>query len=118
MISLHIRGSLLLQTQPKEPKTLTNEELLSIEEKEMGVKEGPTEPTRAPSPSKMDQSEAIRNENPELSKVLSEEPSTGEWALVIEPTLYPGSNYQGLDMEVHDITVSLCNMNNTISFDI
>lgn len=27
---------------------------------------------------KLNQSEVIRNENPELSKVLSEEPSTGE----------------------------------------
>lgn len=35
------------------------------------------------SPSKLDKSEVIRNENPELSKVLSEEPSSGKKCLIV-----------------------------------
>ena len=45
--------------------------------KEMGGGDKPA------SPSKLDKSEVIRNENPELSKVLSEEPSSGKKCLIV-----------------------------------
>lgn len=66
-----------LQSLPDNPVVISNEDLQRIESEQMDGKPLPNSEVKPSTPA-VDQSELIKAENPELSKVLSEEPSTGK----------------------------------------
>ena len=70
-------SGLTLQTLPENPAVISNEDLQRIEDEQMDGKL-PSSGEVKPSTPAVDQSEIIKAENPELSKVLSEEPLTGK----------------------------------------